>query len=102
TLAEKPDLVKGFLRATMRGWKDAMADPKAGVASLMKAYPETNREFAELGLPMVFEHMSSDATRGKPVGWMAEEDWRVTLEVMKGAGLEGSAAPSKFYRNLVE
>jgi NitT/TauT family transport system substrate-binding protein len=100
TLAEKPDLVKGFLRATMRGWKDAIADPKAGVAVLMKAYPETNREFAELGLPMVFEHMQSDATKGKPLGWMAEEDWRVTLEVMKGAGLEGSAPPSKFYRNV--
>jgi NitT/TauT family transport system substrate-binding protein len=102
TLEQKPELVKAFLRATMRGWKDAMADPKAGVAALMKAYPETNREFAELGLPMVFEHMSSDATRGKPLGWMAEEDWKVTLDVMKGAGLEGAYPPSKFYRNLVE
>ncbi len=102
TLEQKPELVRAFLRATMRGWKEAMADPKAGVAALMKAYPETNREFAELGLPMVFEHMSSDATRGKPLGWMAEEDWKATLDVMKGAGLEGAYPPSKFYRNLVE
>jgi NitT/TauT family transport system substrate-binding protein len=102
TLAQKPDVVRGFLRATRRGWKDAIADPKAGVAALMKAYPETNREFAELGLPMVIEHMHSEATRGKPLGWMAEEDWRATLEVMKGAGLEGDAPPSTYYRNLVE
>lgn len=102
TLEQKPDLVRGFLRATMRGWNDTIADPKAGVAALMRAFPETNREFAELGLPMVFEHMHSDATRGKPLGWMAEEDWRVTLEVMKGAGLEGHASPSVYYRNLVE
>ena len=102
TLAEKPEMVKSFLRATMRGWKEAMADPKAGVASLMKAYPETNREFAELGLPMVFEHMQSEATKGKPLGWMADEDWRVTLEVMKGAGLEGTSPPGKFYRNVIE
>jgi NitT/TauT family transport system substrate-binding protein len=100
TLEQKPELVKGFLRATLRGWKDALADPKAGVAALMKAYPETNREFAELGLPLVIEHMQSEATRGKPLGWMAEEDWKQTLEVMKGAGLEGSAPPSKFYRNV--
>ena len=102
TLEQKPELVRAFLRATMRGWKDAMADPKAGVAALMKAYPETNREFAELGLPLVIEHMVSDATRGKPLGYMAEEDWKVTLDVMKGAGLEGNDPPSKFYRNLVE
>jgi NitT/TauT family transport system substrate-binding protein len=102
TLEQKPELVRAFLRATMRGWKDAIADPKAGVAALMKAYPETNREFAELGLPMVIEHMSSDATRGKPLGYMAEEDWRATLDVMKGAGLEGNDPPSRFYRNLIE
>jgi NitT/TauT family transport system substrate-binding protein len=102
TLEQKPELVRAFLRATMKGWKDTIADPKAGVAVLMKAYPETNREFAELGLPMVIEHMSSDATRGKPLGWMAEDDWKGTLEVMKGAGLEGNSPPSKFYRNLIE
>src|SRR6185369_15957667 len=102
TLEQKPELVRAFLRATMRGWKDAIADPKAGVAALMKAYPETNREFAELGLPLVIEHMVSDATRGKPLGYMAEEDWKVTLDVMRGAGLEGNDPPTKFYRNLVE
>ena len=102
TLEQKPELVRAFLRATMKGWKDAIADPRAGVAVLMKAYPETNREFAEVGLPMVIEHMSSDATRGKPLGWMEEDDWKGTLEVMKGAGLEGNFPPSKFYRNLIE
>jgi NitT/TauT family transport system substrate-binding protein len=100
TLEQKPELVRAFLRATVRGWKEAIADPKAGVEALMKAYPETNREFAELGLPMVVEHMHSEATKGKPLGWMAEEDWKVTLEVMKGAGLEGNAPPSKYYRNV--
>jgi NitT/TauT family transport system substrate-binding protein len=102
TLEQKPELVRAFLRATMRGWKEAIADPRAGVAVLMKAYPETNREFAELGLPMVVEHMHSEATKGKPLGWMAEEDWRGTLAVMKGAGLEGNAPPSTYYRNLIE
>ena len=102
TLEQKPELVRGFLRATLRGWKDAIADPKAGVAALLTAFPETNREFAELGLPLVIEHMQSDATKGKPLGWMAEEDWKMTLEVMKSAGLEGNLPPRSFYRNLVE
>jgi NitT/TauT family transport system substrate-binding protein len=102
TLEQKPELVRGFIRATLRGWQDAIADPKAGVDALVAAYPDANRKFVELGLPMVIEHMHSDATKGKSLGWMAEEDWKMTLEAMKPAGLEGNQPPQTFYRNLVE
>jgi NitT/TauT family transport system substrate-binding protein len=99
---EKPELVRGFLRATLRGWKDAIADPKAGIDAVMAAFPETNRQFIEAGFPMVIDHMHSAATKGKPLGWMAEEDWKTTLEVMKSSGLEGNRPPRTYYRNLVE
>jgi NitT/TauT family transport system substrate-binding protein len=102
TLEQRPELVRGFVRATMRGWKDAMADPKAGVDALVSAFPDANRKFVELGLPMVIEHMHSDATKNAPLGWMAEEDWKMTLEAMKPAGLEGNMPPQAFYRNLVD
>jgi NitT/TauT family transport system substrate-binding protein len=102
TLEQKPELVRGFVRATLRGWQDAIADPKAGVDALVAAYPDANRKFVELGLPMVIEHMHSDATKGKPLGWMAEEDWKSTLEIMKAAGLEGDRPARSFYRNLIE
>ncbi|WP_295855160.1 ABC transporter substrate-binding protein [Tardiphaga sp.] len=36
---EKPEAVKGFLKALNRGVKDAMADPKAAVASVAKREP---------------------------------------------------------------
>lgn len=102
TLAEKPDLVRGFVRATMRGWKEAIEDQKAGVDALMAAFPDTNRRFAELGLPLVIEHMHTPATKGKPLGWMAEEDWKATIELLKTTGLEGDRPFSTYYRNLVE
>ena len=102
TLEQKPDLVRAFVRATLKGWTDAVKDPKAGVDALMEAYPETNRAFVAQGLPMVIEHMHSPATKGAPLGWMAEEDWKVTLAAMKVAGMEGNLPPSAFYRNVVE
>ena len=102
TLEQKPELVRGFLRATLRGWKDAIADPKAGIDALMAAFPESNRQFIATGFPMVIDHMHSSATKGRPLGWMAEEDWKTTLEVMKSAGLEGDRPPGTYYRNLVE
>ena len=102
TLEKNRDLVQRFLRATTRGWQEARKDPKAGVDALVKAFPDTNRRFVELGLPMVFEHMQSPAAKGKPLGWTAEEDWKTTLDVMKSSGLEGDRPPSAYYRNLVE
>jgi NitT/TauT family transport system substrate-binding protein len=101
TLEKNPKLVQGFVRATARGWQEAMKDPKAGVDALIKEFPDTNRQFVEMGLPMVFEHMQSQATKGKPLGWMAEEDWKTTLEIMKSAGLEGNRPPSAYYRNVM-
>jgi NitT/TauT family transport system substrate-binding protein len=103
TLAEKPELVRAFLRATMHGWKDAIADHKAGVAALMAAFPDTNRQYIELGLPWVIEHMESERTKGKPLGWMAEGDWTTTIDVLKAAGLlEGSRPARSYYRNVLE
>jgi NitT/TauT family transport system substrate-binding protein len=102
TLEKNPDLVQRFLRATLRGWQDALSDPKAGIDALIKEFPETNRQFVEMGLPMVFEHMHSRATKGKPLGWMAEEDWKSTLEIMKSSGLQGERPPGAYYRNLVQ
>ena len=95
----KPDLVRRFVKATMRGWQDALRDPDAGIAALMEAFPDTNREFAKRGLPLVVEHMRSEATTGKPLGWMAEADWKSTLEVMKDRGLEGDRPASAYYTN---
>jgi NitT/TauT family transport system substrate-binding protein len=99
TATQKPDLVRKFVRATLRGWHDAVKDEAAGVAAVLAAFPDTNREFVRLGLPLVIEHMHSPATRGKPLGWMAEEDWKATLAVMKDRGLEGDRPPGAFYTN---
>jgi NitT/TauT family transport system substrate-binding protein len=102
TLEQKPELVRGFLRATLHGWKDTIADPKAGIDAVMAAFPETNRKFLEAGLPLVIDHMHSAATKDKPLGWMDESDWKTTLDVMKSSGLEGNRPAQSYYRNLVE
>ena len=36
---ENPDMVKGFLGAVAQGWKDAIADPDAAIASLVERNP---------------------------------------------------------------
>jgi NitT/TauT family transport system substrate-binding protein len=35
-MAERPNVVKGFIKATARGWQDAIKDPKAAIEALKK------------------------------------------------------------------
>lgn len=40
----KPELVSGFLRASLKGWREALRDPKAGVDAAMAVAPTLNCE----------------------------------------------------------
>jgi NitT/TauT family transport system substrate-binding protein len=100
TLRERPELVRGFVRATVRGWKDAQADQQAGIAALLRQFPTTREEFIVAGLPMVFEHFYSDETQGRPLGWMSERDWQQTVDILREyGGMEGNPPLSSLYTN---
>ncbi len=65
TVKEKPELVRGFIRASIKGWRDALRDPKAGVDAVMVVAPTLDRaaqEFmlAEAGKLMVAGEGSKD------------------------------------------
>ena len=46
----RPDLVRGFLRASIRGWRDALQDPKLGVDTVMAVAPTLDRAAQEFML----------------------------------------------------
>src|SRR6476661_7367705 len=50
TAKEKPAMVKGFLRASVRGWRDALQDPKAAVDVVMGVAPSLNRDHQDFML----------------------------------------------------
>lgn len=65
TVKGKPELVRGFLRASIRGWREALRDPKAGVDTVMAVAPTLDRaaqEFmlTEAGKLMVAGQASTD------------------------------------------
>jgi NitT/TauT family transport system substrate-binding protein len=59
TAKEKPELVKAFMRATIKGWKDAFADPKGGVDAVMAVAPTLDRAHQEFMLTEVKRLMSA-------------------------------------------
>lgn len=50
TARDKPDMVKAFMRASIRGWRDALRDPKLGVDTVMAVAPTLARPHQEFML----------------------------------------------------
>lgn len=83
TIAQRGDLIERFLRATRRGYDDAIADPAAALAALQAASPDLDRAVEERGLALLIPAWTSG---GVPFGtqtaarwqdyaaWMAEHD----------------------------
>lgn len=66
TARNKPELVKGFLRASIKGWREAMANPKEAVDMVMKISPTLNRAQQESMLTEAYKLMV--AGKGKTEG----------------------------------
>jgi NitT/TauT family transport system substrate-binding protein len=82
---KNPEIVKKLLRATAKGYRDAMADPKEAARMMAKhmAVPE---------LPDVLDQqvaatvVSTNTPAGKPIGWQADADWQANLNLLKETG----------------
>jgi NitT/TauT family transport system substrate-binding protein len=100
TIAKSPELVKKFVAASQRGWEEAAKDPDAAVSAALKLYPDLSRDFLLEGLKITLaEQVHTPSTVGHPVGWMAEGDWKRTLDVL---GKFSGVAPkdlSAYYTN---
>ncbi|MFH2116229.1 MAG: ABC transporter substrate-binding protein, partial [Spirochaetota bacterium] len=94
-IAENPDLVTRFLRATLRGWREAIEDPEAAVAVTLKYAREKDSKLQtrmmEASVPLI--HTGED-----PIGWMRAAVWERTHQLLLEDGLlAGPVDPDKVY-----
>jgi NitT/TauT family transport system substrate-binding protein len=82
TIKKSPDLVKRFVRATVKSWEEAKKNPGAAVDSAMKAKPDLNRQSTLDQLMVDIDLMDSKNSKGK-VGLGAQADWDQTLAILK-------------------
>lgn len=86
---EKPEVVRGFLRASVKGWKEALRDPKAGVDAVMAVAPTLNRDQQEFMLAECGKLMTAGkaATEGlfciDPAAVKNAHDFLLKYEVIK-------------------
>jgi NitT/TauT family transport system substrate-binding protein len=85
TLAKKPDLVAGFLRATKKGWNLALSSPEVAIQSIQAR----SNDFTEADLLKIHAAVTPFI---KPDGeeqvlFQSLEKWKSTQEALVGAGL---------------
>ena len=89
---EQQDALRGFVKATTRGWVDAIADPKAGAAAVKAREPLANEaiEYARLQL-IVDGSMKTPDTRTHGWGGATPARMQATLdETVAAFGLKSS------------
>lgn len=89
TAKEKPALVRGFLRASIKGWREALKDQKAGVDAVMAAAPTLNREHQDFMLTEAGKLMTAGSAAKEGLFWIdnaaikSAHDFLLQHEVIK-------------------
>lgn len=99
TIKAKPDLVRRFVKASIRSWDEAKKNPDAAVDVAMKVKPDLNRQSTKDQMIVDFELMDSPNVKGR-TGFGHEADWTQTIELLKKyRGLETNANWTAFHTN---
>jgi NitT/TauT family transport system substrate-binding protein len=100
TIAEQPDLVERFVRASVRSWEAAQEDPEAAVDAALKVKPDLNRESTLKQLKVDLDLLLSPNTEGQSIGYGAPEDWEHTKELLtQYRDLDTDREATSFYTN---
>ena len=96
-LKKKPDVVKRFVRAVLRGYEDAAADPDAAVEILLKRTgEEVDPDIERPGIRVIAPLWKN----GLPVGWQTSEKWTKFAEWLYSNGqIENPVDGNKAFTN---
>jgi len=104
-VANNPDLVKRFVEATVKSYKEAEANPDEAIASMADIVGGTMAEDegkaqARAVLDVTLGVLYSKANTDKRLGYNVPSDWEDMLALMKANnGLETDMQASDFYTN---
>ena len=101
-LKEKPEAVRGFLRATIKALEMAKANPEEAVDAIIKQMPQQdrNRDVLLVQWQASLPGLSTKSTEGKPMGVMLTEDWAAMQDIMeKGGALKPTMKPEQIFTN---
>ncbi|WP_439402568.1 ABC transporter substrate-binding protein [Bradyrhizobium sp. DASA03068] len=96
------DAAKAFVRTSLDAIRASKENPDKAVDLLVKRVPQQarNRRVLRRQLELTFPTLDTRNTKGKPPGFMAEQDWRETQDLLlKYGGLPKAVQLNKLYTN---
>lgn len=94
------DVIRRFLRASVKGWIDAAKDLDATLAVMMKANPEEDKEFMRRALEISMKLIGSPDANQKGFGWMDLTDWQGLQDaLLQGKVIERAVDLNKLFTN---
>lgn len=105
TVEKNPDLVKRFMAATIKAYKETEANPDAAIASMADIVggsmaEDAGKAQAREVLDVTLSVLYSKANKDKVLGLNVAEDWNDMLELMKTYnGLKTDQPATAFYTN---
>lgn len=95
-IAEKPETIKKFISASLKGWDDARKDPDGAIAIMQKYFPELNVQTARGGLDAAIASLFTESS--KTMGDVSAEEWEVSIQLLRDyMGLDDSFPADVFY-----
>jgi NitT/TauT family transport system substrate-binding protein len=85
-IEKNPDLVKRFVRATVKSWQFAIDHQDEAVAAFVKISDKPKASVVRQQLNTTLSLLATPRTKGKPLGWMSPEDWRETVAYLEQYG----------------
>jgi NitT/TauT family transport system substrate-binding protein len=82
TIKAKPEMVRRFVRASVKSWEEARKNPDAAVDVAMKVKPDLNRQSTKDQMLVDFELLDSPNSKGK-IGRGVQADWDQTIQLLK-------------------
>jgi NitT/TauT family transport system substrate-binding protein len=105
TVAKNPDLVKRFVAATIKAYKETEANPQAAVDSMADIVggdmaDDKGKAQALAVLKVTLSVLHSKGNTGKVLGMHVAQDWDDMLNLLKQySGLKTDQSASAFYSN---
>ena len=93
-----PKVVTGFIRAVAKGWKDAIADPKAAVTMLVKRNPAADVDLETRRLELsINSNVLTDYVKANGMGGLDKARFAEALEQVKANMKIENAVDAKLY-----
>jgi NitT/TauT family transport system substrate-binding protein len=82
TMKEQARMLRAFLEASYRGWRDVMESPKSALEIFKKRVPEIDLSIIEPNMMLGLELMKTDRYAKHGIGWMDERKMCASVDLV--------------------